>query len=118
MVLKKILHIICSRMGNCSDTGQSFRHLGLNTTFQKISLLKGPQYISIGDKCSFEQFLFLTAWDFFQLKNSEQHFSPSIIIGANCYFGAFNHITAINRIEIGDNLLTGKFVDPYGPKDL
>ena len=87
-----------------------FKQIGEDSSFQKISFLKGPQYISIGNHCFFEQFLYLTAWDFFHCKDTDQHFSPTITIGSNCYFGAFNHITAINRIEIGDNLLTGKFV--------
>ena len=87
-----------------------FKQIGRNSSFQKISFLKGPQYISIGNHCFFEQFLYLTAWDFFHCKEINQHFSPTISIGSNYYFGAFNHITAINRIEIGDNLLTGKFV--------
>lgn len=39
-----------------------------------------------------------------------QNFEPEIIIGDNCDFGAYCHITAINRIEIGDGLLTGRFV--------
>ena len=34
----------------------------------------------------------------------------SIIIGKNCHFGVQNHITCINKISIGDNLLTGKWV--------
>ena len=87
-----------------------FKQMGNGSSFQKLSFLKGPQYISIGNHCFFEQFLYLTACFFFHSKNVLQHFSPTITIGSNCYFGAFNHITAINRIEIGDNLLTGKFV--------
>lgn len=87
-----------------------FKQIGKGSSFQKLSLLKGPQYISIGNHCHFEQFLYLTAWDYFHSKGTEQHFEPTILIGSNCYFGAFNHITAINKIEIGDNLLTGKFV--------
>ena len=33
-----------------------------------------------------------------------------ITIGRDCNFGAFNHITASNKIIIGDNCLTGKWV--------
>lgn len=35
---------------------------------------------------------------------------PKIVIGDNVCIGAFNHITAINRIEIGDGTLIGKYV--------
>ena len=34
----------------------------------------------------------------------------SLIIGNNCRIGEYTHITAINKIEIGDGLLTGRFV--------
>lgn len=110
MFLNNILHSLLNRIKGSSYAKNSFKELGDKSCFQKISLLVGPQYISIGDKCFFENDLYLTAWDYFHSKNKEQHFKPTISIGSNCYFGAFNHITAINRIEIGNNLLTGKFV--------
>lgn len=87
-----------------------FKAFGQNSSFQKIELLKGPEYISIGNQTTFEKDLYLTAWDSYQANNDIQHFTPEIKIGSNCHFGAFNHITAINSIEIGDNLLTGKNV--------
>ncbi len=36
-----------------------------------------------------------------------QHFTPSITLGNNCSIGANSHITAINRISLGNNVLTG-----------
>ena len=36
--------------------------------------------------------------------------NPEIIIGEHCKFGAYNHITSVNRIVIGNNVLTGKWV--------
>lgn len=87
-----------------------FKAFGLNSSFQKIELLKGPEYIFIGNQTSFEKDLYLTAWNSYQTNSDIQHFTPEIKIGSNCHFGAFNHITAINSIEIGDNLLTGKNV--------
>ena len=35
---------------------------------------------------------------------------PMLSIGDRCVFGQYNHITAVNKICIGDNLLTGRFV--------
>ena len=87
-----------------------FKVFGQNSSFQKIAFLKGPKYISIGTQTLFEKDLYLTAWDTYQTNSSIQHFTPEIKIGSNCHFGAFNHITAINFIEIGNNLLTGKNV--------
>lgn len=73
-----------------------------------------PQFISIGYGTGFGNHLFLTAWENYHCilggEDIIQHHTPFIDIGKRCHFGAFNHITCINRIEIGDNLLTGKWV--------
>ncbi len=36
--------------------------------------------------------------------------NPVLSIGDNCCIGRYTHITAINKVIIGDNLLTGGFV--------
>jgi acetyltransferase-like isoleucine patch superfamily enzyme len=93
-----------------------------NVRFQKIDFLNGAPYIFIQEGTSFEKHLFLSAWDKYDSAQGRQIFNPSIIIGSNCHFGAFNHITAINKIEIGNNVLTGKFVtitdNSHGDADL
>lgn len=100
----------------------AFKKCERNVLFQKIDFLKGAPYISIQEGTSFEKHLFLSAWDKYDSIQGQQFFNPSINIGSNCHFGAFNHITAINRIEIGNNLLTGKFVtitdNNHGDTDL
>lgn len=83
-----------------------FSKMGNHTIFEKTGYLKGLKYISIGDNVHFDSMIFLTAWDRF----AGETFSPRISIGDNCSFGAFNHITSINRIIIGDGCLVGKFV--------
>ena len=40
----------------------------------------------------------------------EQRFEPEIVIGDNCLIGEYTQITAINKITIGDGLLTGRYV--------
>lgn len=40
----------------------------------------------------------------------EQGVIPEIRIGDGCMIGQYNHITAVRRIIIGNNLLTGRFV--------
>ncbi len=44
------------------------------------------------------------------MKKSGKIITPELSIGNGCNFGEYNHITAVNRIIIGDNLLTGRFV--------
>lgn len=62
--------------------------------------------VSIGENTRFGKMAVLTAWD----KFNGQSFSPRITIGRNCNFGDFIHITAINRIIIGDNVLIGRWI--------
>lgn len=83
-----------------------FKKCSRNVSFRTIQLLKGCECISIGVNSRFDDFLYLTAWT----EYGDQKFMPSIEIGENCNFGAFNHISSCNRIVIGDNCLTGKNV--------
>ena len=67
----------------------------------------GEEHIFIGEGTHFGEHSYLTAWE---KTCAGGDFHPEIHIGKNCNIGAWNHITATNRIEIGDNLLTGKWV--------
>lgn len=80
-----------------------FAEVGRRVRFQTVGNIVGGEYITIGDDCCFAKDLYLTAW-----KVSGK--SPEIRIGKNCSFGAYNHISSINKIIIGDGLLTGKWV--------
>lgn len=79
-----------------------FKSCGKMTRFEKIGKIVGFDRISIGESSYFTEGFHLTAWD----KGSYSE----IIIGNHCYFGGWNHITCTNKITIGDNLLTGKWV--------
>ena len=74
--------------------------------FATIGCLHDTENISIGENSGFADFIFLTAWKEYQ----GEHLTPALTIGQNGRFGAFNHITCINKIQIGDNCLTGKWV--------
>lgn len=81
-----------------------FKSFGKNIVIEPYLLgLKGRQYISIGDDSYISKGVLLTAWDSFK----KESFTPEIKIGRNCGIGANSHITAINGIYIGDNVLTG-----------
>lgn len=62
--------------------------------------------IIIGDNTTIQANCILGCWD----KYAEDTFNPSLIIGNDCNIGEYTHISAINSIEIGDGLLTGRFV--------
>ena len=74
--------------------------------YPRPALLHGEKYIRIGDEVTIGQMTQLTAWDRFQ----DQCFQPEIVIGDGCSIGDGAHITAVNRIELGRNVLTGKYV--------
>lgn len=65
--------------------------------------IKGKKYISIGNGTQLGSSIQLTAWH----KYNDVEYSPCISIGDNCLIRDFAHITSINSIVIGDNLLTG-----------
>lgn len=64
------------------------------------------QSISIGDNTTFQENCVLGC----RCSYGIQKFNPEIRIGNNCDIGAYSHITAINKVIIGDGLLTGRFV--------
>lgn len=66
----------------------------------------GNNHISLGKDCFFGKNCIISAWE----KYKNQHFTPTIQIGDDCEFGEYNHITAINKIIIGNSLLTGRWV--------
>lgn len=82
------------------------RHFGRchkTVRFEKLGCLLGAQYIQIGELSDIQHGTYLTAWD--------NHGSiPAIKIGKDCHIGAYNHITAINSIEIGDGFVSGMWV--------
>ena len=81
-----------------------FAHLGRKSHIGWQAMkLKGLKYISVGDGTFISPGVQLTAWD---LHNGIS-FKPSITIGNCCSIRNNTHITAINSITIGDNLLTG-----------
>lgn len=79
-----------------------------------VAQLVGGKYIHIGNGTGFGDYLYLTAWDSYPCVINGEHMvqnhTPSLTIGENCRFGAYNHITCSNKITIGDNLLTGKWI--------
>ena len=67
----------------------------------------GEDCITIGEGTHIGEHCILSAW---KTTCAGGDFHPDIKIGTNCDIGEYNHITAINKIQIGDNLLTGRWV--------
>lgn len=63
----------------------------------------GGGKIYIGSDTKICKFSILSTW------NSECEHSPKLIIGKKCNIGEFCHITAANKIVIGDGVLIGRW---------
>lgn len=83
--------------------------MGQNVYFRyPINHINGNECIIIGRDTCFGKQIVLTAWPVY-VPNGDR-FQPQIEIGKGCNFGDYNHITCIDRIFIGDYVLTGRWV--------
>lgn len=87
-----------------------FLKCGTNFSIGKIKYLKGLKCVKVGNDVSIDDYICLTAWQSYTSYELKQKFSPVIEIGDGTSLGAWNHITAINKIIIGEGCLTGKWV--------
>lgn len=67
----------------------------------------GGEYITIGKYSLIDKGCTITAYDH---AYDGAMFNPEILMGECCNIGAWNHITAINKIKIGKGFLSGKWV--------
>ncbi len=83
--------------------------VGENSYFKYPLRLQGggSRRILIGARTSIGEYSVLGSWERY---GKDDYYEPEIIIGNDCSIGEYCHITAINRITIGDGLLTGRFV--------
>lgn len=71
-----------------------------NGHIEGIITLNAPQYISVGEKTIIQDRVRLLAWDSFH----GQKFTPEIKIGKNSFIQKDCFISAVDKIEIGDNV--------------
>lgn len=81
---------------------------GIHVSIEKPCILQGRglRNIKIGNSVWIQEHTVIGCWTEYR----GQTFAPSISIGNNCNIGAYNHISACNKIVIGDGLLTGRYV--------
>lgn len=82
---------------------REFKSFAVDSVVQDGFYVIGAKYISIGEKTNIGKRGVITAWDSFENKQ----YKPEIIIGNFVSIGADCHITSINKIFIGNNVLTG-----------
>lgn len=81
-----------------------FKSLGKDSSICYPIVLHGGKYICIGNQTGLGKRGVLTAWDCIM----GEHYKPEISIGDNTSIGEDYHITATNKIIIGNNVLMGK----------
>lgn len=81
-----------------------FREFGEGASIARNVVIMNPRYISIGDGSTIGEQTVITAWDRLQ----DQYFTPEITIGKNTSIGADCHLSAIQKIVLGDGVLLGK----------
>ena len=84
----------------------SFSEIGHDVLFEPFGLLIGANHISIGSKSSIQKGTYMTAWESYK----KQKFKPCIQIGQDVHIGAYNHISCVEKIIIGDGFVSGKWV--------
>ena len=82
----------------------AFKKCPNNVYLGRIGHVEHPECVTLGSGVSFGDNFYI------YVNKHKGNPAPEILIGDNCWFGADNHITANLRIEIGDNVLTGKRV--------
>lgn len=85
---------------------KSIGYTGTGLVMRHPIYLRGPQYLSLGNNFSAGPGLRIEAWDNYL---GVRH-SPEIVIGNNVSMNYYVHIGAINRIQIGCNVLIGSHV--------
>ncbi|MXV17394.1 acyltransferase [Hufsiella ginkgonis] len=77
------------------------KHLGTNPWISRKMTLSGGEYISVGDNFMCLGNLRIGAYS----KHNKSTFNPTIVIGNGVSINFYCHISCINKIIIGDNVL-------------
>lgn len=91
---------------NTGYKASSFASVGWPISIGKGTRIVGGKCFRLGNNVSFGISSVIEAYQV----RGEQKFNPAVSIGNNCVFGDYTHITSINSITIGNNLLTGRRV--------
>lgn len=106
--IKYLIFILQREFFTCLNKNK-FKSFGEGSLLGKNSLLLNTKYISIGNNSSLGSRLTLTCFDTMKASAPIQS-KPLISIGDGVSIGEDSHITCINKIIIGNNVLMGKKV--------
>ena len=88
------------------------KNVGRRSVIQYPCKLQGCGFdnIIIGEESCIQSHSIIGCWIKYRTYKGVQTFSPKIVIGNHCNIGEYSQITAINKITIGDGLLTGRYL--------
>lgn len=84
-----------------------FAHIGTHTLIGRHTNIRGHAYIRLGNDTAIGDYGYLTAWADYPRAEQTMPTPPVLTIGDRCSIGLRPHITCMNRIEIGNDVLTG-----------
>src|SRR5690554_3561034 len=84
--------------------------LGQGSVIRKGVKIIGGKHICVGKNSQIGKGSIISAWISY---GGNQSFEPEIIIGNGVKIGEYNHLSAINKITIGDNVTLGRFVSIF-----
>lgn len=76
-----------------------FKKIGKNSTIRKALKINNPEYIEIGNNVVINKMTWI-------LSLKVDNIVPEFKIGDNSVIGHYNHITCINKVDIGKDVLT------------
>lgn len=87
-----------------------FKHIGFHTLIGRHTAIVGHKYISLGNDTAIGDYGFLTAHAKYERAEQTMLNAPELTIGDRCSIGPRSHITCMNHVEIGNDVLTGPSV--------
>ncbi len=106
-IFNESLYIRCNQISYGFYTSRNkykFKTFGSNSVIKRSVKFVNPQNISIGCNTVLDNYCVIETWC------DKVNGYGNVIIGNNCSIGEYSHISSVNKIKIGDNLLTGRFV--------
>lgn len=82
--------------------GKLSRGIGV-TIYPEVRFYR-PEHISIGEGSVLHRHILM------EVTRGNKDAAPKIVVGKNCHIGEYNHFSSNEYIEIGDGLLTGRYV--------
>ncbi len=105
-IIPNRIFVFYRRISNVINTGyivKNFKYFHFTSVIEEKVVLKGEEFISIGEGCNIGKRTIISAWKYYQ----NQTYNPEIKIGNNVSIGNDCHITSINKIVIDNCVLIG-----------